>query len=107
PSGTALMLGHAVAGGRGIDLDTVARLARDGVIGARPTGEIGFAVLRGGSIIGEHSVSFCAEGETLTLSHAAGDRVMFARGAIAAALWLEGRPPGEYDMRDVLGMTGL
>ncbi|WP_292654822.1 4-hydroxy-tetrahydrodipicolinate reductase, partial [Mesorhizobium sp.] len=107
PSGTALMLGHAAAGGRGIDLDTVARLARDGVIGARPTGEIGFAVLRGGSIIGEHSVSFCAEGETLTLSHAAGDRVMFARGAIAAALWLEGRPPGEYDMRDVLGMTGL
>lgn len=105
PSGTALMLGHAAAGGRGIDLDTVARLARDGVIGARPTGEIGFAVLRGGSIIGEHSVSFCAEGETLTLSHAAGDRVMFARGAIAAALWVAGGPPGEYDMRDVLGFN--
>ncbi|RUX75665.1 4-hydroxy-tetrahydrodipicolinate reductase [Mesorhizobium sp. M7A.F.Ca.US.006.04.2.1] len=103
PSGTALMLGHAAAGGRGIDLETVARRARDGAIGARPPGEIGFAVLRGGSIIGEHSVSFCAEGELVTLSHAAGDRVMFARGAIAAALWLEGRPPGEYDMRDVLG----
>ncbi|MDF3216467.1 MULTISPECIES: 4-hydroxy-tetrahydrodipicolinate reductase [Mesorhizobium] len=103
PSGTALMLGHAAAGGRGIDLETVARRARDGAIGARPPGEIGFAVVRGGSIVGEHSVSFCAEGELVTLSHAAGDRVMFARGAIAAALWLEGRPPGEYDMRDVLG----
>ncbi|RUZ72829.1 4-hydroxy-tetrahydrodipicolinate reductase [Mesorhizobium sp. M7A.F.Ca.US.006.01.1.1] len=106
PSGTALMLGHAAAGGRGIDLETVARRARDGTIGARPPGEIGFAVLRGGSIIGEHSVSFCADGELVTLSHAAGDRVMFARGAIAAALWLEGRPPGEYDMRDVLGLNG-
>ncbi|MFC3322431.1 4-hydroxy-tetrahydrodipicolinate reductase [Mesorhizobium cantuariense] len=105
PSGTALMLGQAAAGGRGIDLDTVARRARDGVIGARPAGEIGFAVVRGGSIIGEHSVSFCAEGETVTLSHAAGDRVMFARGAIAAALWVAGRPPGEYDMRDVLGFN--
>jgi 4-hydroxy-tetrahydrodipicolinate reductase len=103
PSGTALMLGQAAASGRGIELETVARRARDGVIGARPAGEIGFAVLRGGSIIGEHSVSFCAEGETVTLSHAAGDRVMFARGAIAAALWVAGRPPGEYDMRDVLG----
>lgn len=105
PSGTALMLGHAAAGGRCIDLKTVARRARDGAIGARPPGEIGFAVLRGGSIIGEHSVSFCADGETVTLSHAAGDRVMFARGAIAATLWLEGRPPGEYDMRDVLGFN--
>ncbi|RUY95194.1 4-hydroxy-tetrahydrodipicolinate reductase, partial [Mesorhizobium sp. M7A.F.Ca.CA.002.15.1.1] len=103
PSGTALMLGQAVAGGRKVELDAVARPVRDGAIGARPPGEIGFAVLRGGSIIGEHSVSFCAEGELVTLSHAAGDRVMFARGAIAAALWLEGRPPGEYDMRDVLG----
>ncbi|CAN7619647.1 4-hydroxy-tetrahydrodipicolinate reductase [Mesorhizobium sp. LjRoot246] len=106
PSGTALMLGQAAAGGRGIDLDTVARRVRDGVIGARPAGEIGFAAMRGGSIVGEHSVSFCAEGETVTLSHAAGDRIMFARGAIAAALWLAGRPPGEYDMRDVLGLTG-
>lgn len=103
PSGTALMLGQAAAGGRGIDLDTVSRRAREGVIGARPAGEIGFAVMRGGSIVGEHSVSFCAEGETVTLSHAAGDRIMFARGAIAAALWVAGRPPGEYDMRDVLG----
>lgn len=105
PSGTALILGQTAAGGRGIDLETVARRARDGVIGARPAGEIGFAVMRGGSIIGEHSVSFCAEGETVRLSHAAGDRVMFARGAIAAALWVAGRPPGEYDMRDVLGLN--
>ncbi|MDX8526956.1 4-hydroxy-tetrahydrodipicolinate reductase [Mesorhizobium sp. MSK_1335] len=98
PSGTALMLGEAAARGRG-----VAKRARDGVTGPRPAGEIGFAVLRGGGIVGEHSVSFLTEGETLTLSHAAGDRSMFARGAIAAALWLAGRPPGEYDMRDVLG----
>ncbi|WP_027057572.1 4-hydroxy-tetrahydrodipicolinate reductase [Mesorhizobium loti] len=104
PSGTALMLGQAIAGGRGVDLDTVAKRVRDGVTGARPNGEIGFAVTRGGSIIGEHTVSFCAEGELVTLSHAAGDRIMFARGAIAAALWVAGRPPGEYNMRDVLGL---
>ncbi|TIX28015.1 4-hydroxy-tetrahydrodipicolinate reductase [Mesorhizobium sp.] len=107
PSGTALMLGQAVAGGRGVELDAVARRVRDGITGPRRAGEIGFAVMRGGSIIGEHSVSFCTEGETVTLSHAAGDRIMFARGAIAAALWVAGGPPGEYDMRDVLGMTGL
>ncbi|QKC84565.1 4-hydroxy-tetrahydrodipicolinate reductase [Mesorhizobium sp. NZP2077] len=105
PSGTALMLGQAVAGGRGIALDTVARRVHDGVTGARPAGEIGFAVVRGGSIVGEHSVSFCAEGELVTLSHAAGDRTMFARGAIAAALWVSGRSPGEYDMRDVLALN--
>lgn len=106
PSGTALMLGQAAASGRGIELDTVARRVRDGVTGVRPPGEIGFAVMRGGSIVGEHSVNFCAEGETVTLSHAAGDRSMFARGAIAAALWVAGRSPGEYDMRDVLGVGG-
>jgi 4-hydroxy-tetrahydrodipicolinate reductase len=107
PSGTALMLGEAAARGRGISLDDVARRTRDGVIGARPAGEIGFAVLRGGSIVGEHSASFLSEGETLTLSHSAGDRSMFARGAIAAALWVAGQPPGEYDMRDVLGFTAF
>ncbi|TPK97413.1 MULTISPECIES: 4-hydroxy-tetrahydrodipicolinate reductase [unclassified Mesorhizobium] len=105
PSGTALMLGDAAARGRGVELDNVAKRTRDGLVGPRPTGEIGFAVLRGGSIVGEHSVSFLTEGETLTLSHAAGDRSMFARGAIAAALWVAGRPPSEYDMRDVLGFT--
>ena len=105
PSGTALMLGEAAARGRGVDLNVVARRARDGIVGARPIGEIGFAVTRGGTIVGEHSVGFCAEGEVLTLAHSAGDRSMFARGAIAAALWLAGRPPGEYDMRDVLGLA--
>ncbi|MGX9145528.1 4-hydroxy-tetrahydrodipicolinate reductase [Mesorhizobium sp. 128a] len=104
PSGTALMLGEAAARGRGVDLDDVARRARDGVTGPRPADEIGFAVLRGGSIVGEHSVNFLSQGETLTLSHSAGDRSMFALGAIAAALWVAGRPPGEYDMRDVLGL---
>lgn len=107
PSGTALMLGEAAARGRGVILDDVARRARDGVTGPRPAGEIGFAVLRGGSIVGEHSASFLSQGETLTLSHSAGDRSMFARGAIAAALWLVERPPGEYDMRDVLGFTAF
>ncbi|MDX8448334.1 4-hydroxy-tetrahydrodipicolinate reductase [Mesorhizobium captivum] len=103
PSGTALMLGEAAARGRAVSLDDVARRAREGVTGPRPAGEIGFAVLRGGSVVGEHSVSFLSEGERLTLSHAAGDRSMFARGAIVAALWVAGQPPGEYDMRDVLG----
>jgi 4-hydroxy-tetrahydrodipicolinate reductase len=106
PSGTALMLGEAAAHGRGVELDDVAKRARDGLVGPRSTGEIGFAALRGGSIVGEHSVSFLTEGETLTLSHAAADRSMFARGAVAAALWIAGRPPGEYNMRDVLGLVG-
>lgn len=102
PSGTALMLGEAAANGCGVTLDDVARRCRDGITGPRQAGEIGFAVMRGGSIIGEHSVSFLLDGEVLTLSHSAGDRSMFARGAIAAALWVAGQPPGEYDMRDVL-----
>ena len=105
PSGTALMLGDAAARGRGVDLDVVARLARDGITGPRTQGEIGFAVMRGGSIVGEHSVSVCADGEIVTLSHSASDRSMFARGAIAAALWLADRPPGEHDMRDVIGLA--
>ncbi|MBZ9851655.1 4-hydroxy-tetrahydrodipicolinate reductase [Mesorhizobium sp. CA14] len=105
PSGTALMLGEAVARGRGVRPDDVAKRARDGVTGPRSAGEIGFAVLRGGSIVGEHSVSFLSDGERLTLSHVAGDRSMFARGAVAAALWVAGRPPGEYGMRDVLGFA--
>lgn len=107
PSGTALMLGEAAARGRGVGLDDVARRGRDAVTGPRPADEIGFAVLRGGSIVGEHSASFLSQGETLTLSHSAGDRSMFARGAIAAALWVVERPPGEYDMRDVLGFTAF
>jgi len=105
PSGTALMLGEAAASGRGVSLAQVARHARDGITGERPVQEIGFSVLRGGGIIGEHSVTFAADDEILTLSHSARDRGLFARGAVAAARWIVGRPPGEYDMQDVLGFA--
>jgi 4-hydroxy-tetrahydrodipicolinate reductase len=103
PSGTALRLGEAAARGRGVDLGAVADRVRDGLPGARREGAIGFSVLRGGGIVGEHSVSFIAEDESLTLSHSARDRSLFARGALAAALWVAGKPPGLYDMQDVLG----
>jgi 4-hydroxy-tetrahydrodipicolinate reductase len=105
PSGTALMLGEAAAKGRGIELAKVAKRFREGITGPRTPGEIGFAVQRGGGIVGEHSVTFAAEDEILTLSHSARDRGLFARGAVAAALWVAGRPPGAYDMRDVLGFS--
>ena len=100
------MLADAAAEGRGVALDDVARWTREGVTGARPTGEIGFSVMRGGGIVGEHSVVFAAEDEILTLSHSARDRGLFARGAVEAAAWLAGKPPGAYDMRDVLGFRG-
>ena len=103
PSGTALMLGQAAARGRGVDLDRVSIRARDGITGARPEGAIGFSVVRGGGVIGEHSVIFAGEDEILTLSHSARDRGLFARGALAAARWVVSRDPGAYDMRDVLG----
>ncbi|MGA0602933.1 4-hydroxy-tetrahydrodipicolinate reductase [Caulobacter sp. KR2-114] len=103
PSGTALMLGEAAAEGRGVGLGQVAARARDGITGARREGDIGFAVLRGGGIVGEHSVVFAAEDEILTLSHSARDRGLFGRGVMAAAAWVAGRPPGLYDMKDVLG----
>ncbi len=103
PSGTALMLGEAAAKGRGVALGDVAQRVRDGITGARPQGEIGFSVVRGGGVVGDHSVIFAAEDEILTLSHSARDRGLFARGAVAAAAWVAGRPPGEYDMQDVLG----
>jgi 4-hydroxy-tetrahydrodipicolinate reductase len=103
PSGAALMLGEAAARGRGVSLSNTARRTRDGITGARPEGEIGFSVMRGGGIVGEHSVSFVAEDEILTLSHSARDRSLFARGAVAAARWVAGKPAGLYDMRDVLG----
>ncbi|MGZ3377787.1 MAG: 4-hydroxy-tetrahydrodipicolinate reductase [Phenylobacterium sp.] len=105
PSGAALMLGEAAARGRGVRLGDVAKRGRDGITGARPPGEIGFSVVRGGGIVGEHSVSFIAEDETLTLSHSARDRGLFARGALVAARWVAGRPAGHYSMRDVLGFT--
>jgi 4-hydroxy-tetrahydrodipicolinate reductase len=82
----------------------VAQRVRDGITGPRPPGEIGFSVMRGGGIVGEHSVSFVAEDEILTLSHSARDRGLFARGAVAAAIWVATRPPGAYDMQDVLGL---
>jgi len=104
PSGTALMLGQAAAEARGVDLDAVAERARDGVTGPRKPGAIGFSVIRAGGIVGEHSVMFAAEDEIITLSHSARDRSLFARGALAAAVWLYGRPAGLYDMQDVLGL---
>jgi len=103
PSGTALMLGQAAAQGREVNLADVEVRARDGLTGPRAPGAIGFSVARGGDIIGEHSVSFVADDEILTLSHSARDRGLFARGAVAAAHWVAGRPAGAYDMRDVLG----
>lgn len=104
PSGTAFMLGEAAARGRGVRLSQVERRARDGITGARPSGEIGFSVVRGGGIVGEHSVIFAGEEEILTLSHSGRDRGLFARGAVAAARWVADKPPGLYDMQDVLGM---
>jgi len=103
PSGTALMLGAAAAGGRGVALKDKRLAPRDGVTGARPEGGIGFAVIRGGGLIGEHDVMFASEREVLTLSHQALDRALFADGALAAALWAANKPPGIYSMRDVLG----
>jgi 4-hydroxy-tetrahydrodipicolinate reductase len=103
PSGTALMLGEAAARGRDVGLREVEVRARDGITGPRPAGAIGFSSLRAGGIVGEHQVVFASEDEVLTLSHSARDRRLFARGAVAAALWAARRPPGLYDMMDVLG----
>ncbi|WP_421779399.1 4-hydroxy-tetrahydrodipicolinate reductase [Kiloniella litopenaei] len=104
PSGTALALGEAAAAGRGVDLDKVADKVRDGIIGARKRGDIGFATLRGGDVVGDHSVIFAADGERIELGHRASNREVFARGAVKAANWLEGKENGFYDMRDVLGL---
>lgn len=106
PSGTALMLGEAAAQGRAVCLDSVERRGRDGLTGLRPEGEIGFSVVRGGGIVGEHSVIFAAEEEVITISHSALGRGMFARGALAAACWIAGRPPGAYTMTDMLDPPG-
>lgn len=104
PSGTALMLGRAAANGRGVALSDVALDPRDGIIDERPAGGIGFSVLRGGGIIGEHEVNFASNEEVITLSHRAIDRTLFAKGAITAAKWLHGQPAGQYSMQDVLGL---
>ena len=104
PSGTALMLGEAAADGRGIALKAHSARGRDGVTGARKQGDIGFASLRGGTVVGDHSVIFAGDGERLVLSHHAEDRTLFACGALKAARWAHGRKPGLYAMADVLGL---
>ena len=104
PSGTAYLLGEAAATGRDIDLADNSVRSRDGITGPRETGTIGFATLRGGSVVGEHTVMFSGPGERLELTHRAGDRSIFARGAVRAALWARGRKPGLYSMKDVLGL---
>lgn len=104
PSGTALMLGEAAARGRGVELNAVSERVRDGRTGARVAGKIGFANLRGGDVVGEHTVILAGPGERVELTHRAADRSIFARGAIRAALWTKGKDPGLYNMRDVLGV---
>ncbi len=104
PSGTALLLGESAAKGRQINLSQSSERGRDGITGARQKGAIGFASLRGGSVAGDHSVILASEGESITLSHRAEDRMIFARGAVKAALWLSTQPKGRYDMKDVLGL---
>jgi 4-hydroxy-tetrahydrodipicolinate reductase len=102
PSGTALSLGEAAAKGRKVDLHDVAVKSRDGIVGARKEGTIGFTALRGGDVIGDHSVMFAGAGETLTLSHHAANRDIFALGALRAAQWAAGKHAGFYTMRDVI-----
>jgi 4-hydroxy-tetrahydrodipicolinate reductase len=104
PSGTALMLGAAAAEGRGIDLGKRAVKAREGHTGPRQRGDIGFATLRGGSVVGDHRVIFAGAGERVELAHVAGDRSIFARGAVKALQWGYGKAPGLYSMSDVLGL---
>lgn len=104
PSGTALALGRAVAAGRGVELEAAADYARHGATGVREHGRIGFSVLRGGDIVGDHRLVFAGPGEQVELVHHAQDRSGFARGALVAARWVAGRPPGLYSMFDVLGI---
>ncbi len=104
PSGTALLLGRAAADGRGVALSDVARYTREGNTGARKKGEIGFATLRGGDVIGDHTVMFAGAGERIELTHKASSRAIYARGALRAAKWANGKKPGLYSMKDVLGI---
>jgi 4-hydroxy-tetrahydrodipicolinate reductase len=106
PSGTALLLGESAARGRNIALAERSVRSRDGHTGARREGDIGFATLRGGSVVGDHSVIFAGTSERLELTHRAEDRAIFARGAIRAALWGRDKKPGHYSMADVLGLNG-
>ena len=102
PSGTAVMLGRAVAAGRGVALGDVTESGRDGHTGARRPGAIGFAALRGGQVVGEHTLLFAGASEHVALTHRAFDRRVFASGAVRAAGWVEGRPAGLYGMKDVM-----
>jgi 4-hydroxy-tetrahydrodipicolinate reductase len=104
PSGTALMLGAAAAKGRGIDLKSHSIRSRDGHTGPRRRGDIGFSSLRGGTVVGDHTVVFAGDGERIEITHRAWDRGIFARGAVKAALWGRGKGPGLYSMIDVLGL---
>jgi 4-hydroxy-tetrahydrodipicolinate reductase len=105
PSGTALALGRAVAAALGRDLRSDARFGREGIVGRREQREIGVMALRGGDVVGDHTVLFAGLGERLELTHRAQSRDCLARGALRAALWVESKPPGRYDMMDVLGLT--
>lgn len=107
PSGTAVLLGEAAAEGRNVDLAKARVAGRDGITGAREAGTIGFAALRGGTVVGDHKVIFAGAGERLELAHVAEDRSLFAQGAVKAALWGKGRAPGLYSMADVLGLDAL
>jgi len=107
PSGTALLLGRAAAAGRGVDLERHAARGRDGITGPRRSGDIGFASLRGGTVVGDHSVIFAGPAERVELTHRAEDRMIFARGALHAALWARGKKPGLYSMADVLGLKDI
>ncbi len=107
PSGTALLLGRAAAVGRGVDFDRHRVSGRDGHTGARKTGDIGFAALRGGSVVGDHRVIFAGPAERIELVHKAEDRMIFARGALAAAKWGMGKTPGLYSMAEVLGLSEI
>lgn len=106
PSGTALMLGRAAAEGRDQDHDQVMQSGRHGETGARRQGDIGYAALRGGMVVGDHTVIFASDNERIELTHKASDRSLFAAGAVRAALWLKGQAPARYDMLDVLGLKG-
>ena len=104
PSGTALSMGQVVADALGRDLDKVAVYGREGQTGARERDTIGFATVRAGDIVGDHTVMFCAEGERVEITHKASSRMSFARGAVRAASWLKTQAAGRYDMQDVLGL---
>jgi 4-hydroxy-tetrahydrodipicolinate reductase len=105
PSGTALMIARAIAAGHGSDYDQVKRHTRDGDVGARPRGEIGVSTVRGGDVVGEHTAFFFGPAERIEISHRATSRVIFAAGALRAAAWVVGKPPGRYDMLAVLGLS--